>query len=175
MADEGLRAQGGFAAPSPFVVLLALSFAFNCFIAGGFIYARWLAPPHPVAAQAPGQVPERRLQMLVERLGLDPEKSRPFKDLRRGLHTAQQVLQAKDHPLGETYWEELSSPQPDEKHLRELVDEMNANRREFQYTVSGVLAQFMATLTPEQRAELVRIVEDRTNPAGAPVRNSVGN
>jgi hypothetical protein len=33
----------------------------------------------------------------------------------------------------------------------------------------------MATLTPEQRSQLVKIVEDKGNPAGAPVRNSIGN
>ena len=155
---------------------LLLSLALNIFVAGGFFYAQLLAPkPAASTQQQPGPGPEKRLQMLVERLGIDPESSHPFKDLRRGLHQAQQALGQKNRPLGMAYWEELTGAKPDEKHLQDLIDQMNANRHEFQSTVTGVLVRFMATLTPEQRSQLVKIVEDKGNPAGAPVRNSVGN
>jgi Spy/CpxP family protein refolding chaperone len=168
---------GGLQAPRLGTVALILSLALNVFVAGGFFYAQLLAAPKPAASapQQPGPAPEKRLAMLVERLGIDPETSKPFKQLRRDLHTAQQVLAAKNHPLGEAYWEEISGATPDEKHLQDLIDQMNANRREFQSTVTGVLVRFAATLTPEQRTELVKIIEDKSNPAGAPVRNSVGN
>lgn len=167
---------GGLKAPSLGTVALLLSLALNIFIAGGFFYAQLLAPKSTATGQQqPGPAPERRLQMLVERLGIDPETSAPFKDLRRGLHQAQQALNQKNRPLGQAYWTELSGPQPDEKKLQDLIDQMNANRHEFQSTVTGVLVRFAATLTPEQRGELVKIIEDKTNPAGAPVRNSVGN
>jgi Spy/CpxP family protein refolding chaperone len=163
-------------APRLGTVALLLSLALNIFIAGGFFYAQLLAPkPVAPAQQQPGQAPDKRLQMLVERLGIDPESSHPFKDLRRGLHQAQQALGQKNHPLGEAYWEELTAAKPDEKKLQDLIDQMNANRHEFQSIVTGVLVRFMATLTPEQRSQLVKIVEDKGNPAGAPVRNSVGN
>jgi Spy/CpxP family protein refolding chaperone len=170
LADQAPQTpKRGLAAPRVTTVVLLLSLALNIFIAGGYAFQEWRVA-HPPAPQ-----PERRLQMLVERLGLDPETSHPFKELRRGLRGAQQVLQAKNHPLGEAYWEELSTPQPDPKHLQSLVDQMVANRHEFQSVVTEVMVQFMATLTQEQRNQLIRIVEDRSNPAGAPVRNSVGN
>jgi Spy/CpxP family protein refolding chaperone len=174
---SGSNPSGGLKAPRLGTVALLLSLALNIFVAGGFCYAQLIAPPKPAATtpQQPGPGPEKRLQMLVERLGIDPESSKPFKQLRRDLHAAQQVLAAKNHPLGEDYWEEMSGAQPDEKHLQDLIDQMNANRHEFQSTVTQVLVRFTATLTPEQRSELVKIIEDRTNPAGAPVRNSVGN
>jgi len=166
----------GLKAPSLTTAALLLSLALNLFVAGGFFYSQLLAAPKPpTAAAQPGPGPDRRLQMLVERLGIDPETSHAFKDLRRGLHQAQQAMNQKNRPLGEAYWEELSGAQPDEKHLQDLVDQMNANRREFQSTVTDVLVHFAATLTPEQRSALVKIIEDRTNPAGAPMRNSVGN
>ena len=176
LAEPQTGATHGLQAPKLTTVALLLSVALNIFVAGGFFYSQLMAAHQPAApAQQQQQRPEHRLEMLVERLGIDPEGSRPFKELRRGLRTAQQVLAAKNRPLGETYWEELSGPQPDEKHLQDLVGQMIANRQEFQLTVTQVLSHFMATLTPEQRAELVKIIEDRTNPAGAPVRNSVGN
>lgn len=163
-------------APRLGTVALLLSLALNIFVAGGFFYAQLLAPkPTATTQQQPGPAPERRLEMLVERLGIDPESSRPFKELRRGLHQAQQALGQKNRPLGAAYWEELSGAQPDEKKLQDLIDQMNANRHDFQSTVTGVLVRFAATLTPEQRSQLVKIVEDKGNPAGAPVRNSIGN
>jgi Spy/CpxP family protein refolding chaperone len=175
LAESTPNPAGGLKAPRLGTVALLLSLALNIFVAGGFFYAQLLAPKPAAAPQQPGPAPERRLQMLVERLGIDPETSHPFKDLRRGLHQAQQTLGQKNRPLGEAYWEELVGAQPDEKHLQELVDQMNANRHEFQSTVTGVLVRFAATLTPEQRSQLVKIIEDKTNPAGAPVRNSIGN
>jgi Spy/CpxP family protein refolding chaperone len=166
----------GLQAPRLGTVALLLSLALNIFVAGGFFYAQLLAPKQGLQTpQQTGPGPEKRLQMLVERLGIDPDSSRPFKELRRGLHQAQQALGQKNHPLGAAYWEELTGAKPDEKHLQDLIDQMNANRHDFQSTVTEVLVRFMATLTPEQRSELVKIVEDKTNPAGAPVRNSIGN
>jgi len=177
LAESAPNPPAGLKAPRLGTVALLLSLALNIFVAGGFCYAQLLAAPKsaPAAPQQPGPAPERRLQMLVERLGIEPDSSHPFKELRRGLHAAQQVLSAKNQPLGEAYWEELAGAQPDEKHLQELVDQMNANRHEFQSNVTGVLVRFAATLTPEQRSQLVKIIEDKTNPAGAPVRNSIGN
>jgi Spy/CpxP family protein refolding chaperone len=174
LAEPASGPSRGLQAPRLSTVALLLSLALNIFVAGGFFYAQLFAAPRPAAA-GQQQPQERRLQMLVERLGIDPESSRPFKELRRGLRQAQQALAAKNRPLGTSYWEELSGAQPDEKRLQDLVDQMNANRRDFQVTVTEVLTHFMATLTPEQRSQLVKIVEDRTNPAGAPVRNSVGH
>jgi uncharacterized protein YneF (UPF0154 family) len=164
-------------APRLGVVVLCLSLALNIFIAGGFFYSQLEAERHPVQASSPQPPagPEHKLEMLVSRIGIDPQTSRPFKVMRHDFHLAQQGLAGKNRPLGEAYWEELASAKPDEKHLQDLVDQMIANRHAFQSEVTSVLAQFLATLTPEQRTELVKIVEDRNNPAGSPVRNSVGN
>jgi len=164
-------------APRLGVVVLCLSLALNIFIAGGFFYSQMEAERHPAQAssQQPQPGPERKLEILVSRIGLDPQTSHPFKEMRRDFRMAQQGLVGKNRPLGEAYWEELASAKPDEKHLQDLVDQMITNRHAFQSEVTSVLARFMATLTPEQRTELVKIVEDRTNPVGGPIRNNVGN
>src|ERR1700761_5637088 len=116
----------GLQAPRLGTVALLLSLALNIFVAGGFFYAQLLTPkPAATALQAAGPAPEKRLQMLVEKLGIDPDSSRPFKELRRGLHQAQQALGQKNRPLGMAYWEELTGATPDEKKLQELIDQKN--------------------------------------------------
>jgi Spy/CpxP family protein refolding chaperone len=167
----------GIPAPRLGVVVLMLSLALNIFIAGGFFYSQLVAGHHPdqMSPQQSQPGPEHKLELLVSRLGIDPQTSRPFKEMRRDFRMAQQLLAGQNRPLGASYWEELASAKPDDKHLQDLIDQMSANRHAFQSTITEVLARFMASLTPEQRSELVKIVEDRSNPAGAPVRNSVGN
>jgi Spy/CpxP family protein refolding chaperone len=163
--------------PSLWLVVLIFSLALNTFVAGGFFYSRPEASHNMLPAAAPGAQPgpEKRLEALVLQLGVDPETSRPFKEMRRGFRAAQQAMMAKNRDLGEAYWGELASTQPDQKHLQDLVDEMIGNRHTFQSDITQALVKFMSTLNPAQRDALVKIIEDRGNPLGAPVRNRVGN
>jgi Spy/CpxP family protein refolding chaperone len=177
LAEAGAGKGNSFPVPRLGQVVLILSLALNLFIAGGFFYSQMVAG-HPTAQsspQTPPQGPERRLEELAKRVGIDPATSRPFKEMRRGFRLAQQAMGAKNRPLGGLYWEELASAQPDQKHLEDLVDQMIANRHAFQSEVTGIFVRFMAALSPEQREALVKIVEDKADPMGAPVRQSVGN
>jgi uncharacterized membrane protein len=163
--------------PSLWLVILLFSLVLNAFVAGGFFYSRLEASHNTLPAAAPGAQPglEKRLEALGLQLGVDPETSRPFKEMRRGFRVAQQALMAKNRELGEAYWTELASAAPDQKHLQDLVDEMIGNRHTFQSDITQSLVKFMSTLNPAQRDALVKIIEDRGNPLGAPVRNRVGN
>ena len=174
VADAGPQKLHRLPAPRLGVVVLILSLTLNAFVAGGFFYSQ-LGMGRRDAPALSQQAPEHPLEALVDRLGIDPETSAPFKEMRRGFRQAQQILVAKNRVLGAAYWEELATPQPDGKQLEALVDEMIGNRHIFQSAVTGVLVRFMATLAPEQRQQLLKIVEDKGNPLGAPVRNRVGN
>jgi uncharacterized membrane protein len=158
-------------------VVLILSLALNVFIAGGFFYSQLAAGSHPLAAssQQPQQGLEHKLEALAGQLGIDPETSNPFKEMRRGVRTGQVALAGRNRALGTQYWEELATPQPDQKHLAELSEQMSGNRQTFQSELTAALVQFMATLTPDQRETLVKIVEDKGNPLGAPVRRNGGS
>ncbi|WP_189045985.1 periplasmic heavy metal sensor [Aliidongia dinghuensis] len=157
-------------APRPIEVALVLSLALNLFVAGGFAYSRYAAP-HP----GQGGPPERRLELFATRLGLDPETSKPFKEWRRGLHTAQGILALQNQPLVEDTWEELSAPTPDVQHVHELLDEIAQHRRAFQTEVTTATIKFLGTLDESQRKTFMAIVADRSNPLAGPIRNSVGN
>jgi len=158
--------------PRPSEVILALSLALNLFVAGGFAYSRYSAA-HPVQAAAGG--PERRLENFASKLGLDPEKSKPFKEWRRSLRVAQGVLFQQNQPLVEEAWTELAAPEPDTRHVQALLDEIAQHRRAFQAETTAATLKFLGTLDESQKQTFLTLVVDRTNPLAGPIRNTVGN
>lgn len=156
-------------APRLIEVVLVLSFGLNLFVAGGFVYSRWEGP----RGDAP-MAPDRRLAMIAERIGIDPQTSKPFKELRRSFRTEHELLAAQNHPLTDEMWEELAAPQPDDQHLQGLLDQMAVHRRAFQGGTTTALVHFLATLTPPQRTAFTKLMEDRKDPIGNPLRNNLG-
>jgi uncharacterized membrane protein len=158
--------------PRPVEVVLVLSLALNLFVAGGFAYSRYGAN-HP--AQRAAGAPERRLESFVSRLGVDPESSKPFKEWRRSLRSAQGELARQNQPLVEEVWQELSAPAPDIRRVQQLLDEIAQHRRAFQDEATTATIKFMGTLDDSQRKTFTTLVIDRSNPLAGPIRNTVGN
>lgn len=154
-------------------VVLVLSVALNLFVAGGFAYSQYTAG-HPTQA-APGAGPERRLEMFAQKLGIDPENSKPFKEWRRSLRTAQSALFKENQPLVAQAWDDLSTPAPDAQRIQQVLDQMAAHRRTFQADATAATIKFLNTLTESQKKTFMSMVVDRSNPYAAPVRNSLGN
>jgi len=153
-------------------IVLALSLALNLFVAGGFAYSQYTAA-HPVQA-GPGGA-ERRLETFATRLGLDPEKSKPFKEWRRSLRMAQGTLVRENQPLVAQAWDELSTPAPDASRIQQVLDQMAAHRRAFQADATAATIKFLNTLDEPQKKSFMSMVVDRSNPYAAPIRNSLGN
>lgn len=153
-------------------VVLVLSVALNLFVAGGFAYSQYTAA-HP-ALPAPGG-PERRLDIFAQKLGIDPENSKPFKDWRRSLRTAQAALVKENQPLVAQAWTDLALPTPDAPAIQHVLDQMAVNRRAFQTEATAATLKFMNSLDESQKKTFMGMVIDRSNPYAAPVRNSLGN
>jgi hypothetical protein len=153
-------------------VVLVLSLALNLFVAGGFAYSQYTAG-HPVQV-APGGA-DRRLDNFALKLGLDPEKSKPFREWRRSLHLAQSALFQENQPLVAQAWDELSAPAPDAGRIQQVLDQMALHRRAFQADATAATIKFLNTLDEPQKKTFMSMVVDRSNPFAAPVRNSLGN
>ncbi|HEV2673576.1 MAG TPA: periplasmic heavy metal sensor [Aliidongia sp.] len=154
-------------------VALVLSLALNLFVAGGFAYSQYTtAHPAPAAPTGGG---DRRLERFASKLGLDPEKSKSFKEWRRSLHSAQGVLYQQNQPLVEEAWSELSQPAPDSQHVQQILDEIAQHRRAFQADTTAATIKFLGTLDESQRKTFMATVIDRANPLAGPIRNTLGN
>ena len=85
------------------------------------------------------------------------------------------IVLEDDRPLAQSIWEELAKPQPDDAEIQRLIDEMAAHRHAFHTATTAALERFLAAITPEQRAEFIKLMEDRSDPVGGPLRNNIGN
>jgi hypothetical protein len=152
-------------------VVLVLSLALNLFVAGGFAYSQYSAG-RPIQA-----TPERdrRLEKFALKLGLEPEKSQPFKEWRRSLHQGQAQLFQENQPLVARAWSEMTEPAPDAGQIQQVLDQMAAHRRAFQAEATAATLKFLGTLDQAQKKTFMDMVVDRSNPSAAPVRNSLGN
>jgi hypothetical protein len=172
LGDSEPKTAPRMRAPRLIEIVLVLSLGLNLFVAGGFAYSHW----EGAAKQAtPAPTPERRLDAIAHRLGLDPESTKPFKELKRSFRLAQGAFVAQNRPLVGQIWEELAKPQPEDAQIQGLLDQMAAHRRAFQAATTVALERFLASLTPEQRADFIKLMEDRTDPVGGPLRNNIGN
>lgn len=153
--------------PSLLAVFLALSLALNLCMIGGFAYSRWISPPRP------HPTPERRLEMLAERLNLRPDQMQPYDEFRRALRHEQETLAFEQRPLMAESWVELQKDHPDAIKVQSLLDQMQLHRHSFQIDSAALIIRFMAVLTPEQRRIIAQTVLDTQDPAGAAIRSHV--
>lgn len=171
MAELGAGAAPGMRAPSLLGVALALSLALNLCAGAGYLYSQWRG------AQQPGAAPEHRpaLDLLSDRLNLRPDQQQSLDEFRRAVRKAQGALLQQNRPLMEQAWGELDRPTIDGEQVEQLLDEMALHRHAFQVDSTAALIHFLRDLTPEQRQAFAKIVLDHKDPAGGPIRNSMGN
>jgi Spy/CpxP family protein refolding chaperone len=149
-------------------IALILSLALNVCAVGGFLYSSWNEMPH-------GTGMEYRLDMLSKRLHLTAAQMPVFEEFRQSLRHNQEALGQYNDPLLAQAWTELIKPEPDLTTVQGFIDQMSMHRHAFQIDVSASLVHLLAALTPEQRVQLAKIVTDRKDPGGGPIRINVGN
>jgi hypothetical protein len=147
---------------------LILSLALNICAVGGFLYSSWNETPH-------GSGMEYRLDMLSKRLHLTAAQMPAFEEFRQSLRHNQEALGQYNDPLLAQAWTELIKPEPDLTTVQGFIDQMSMHRHAFQIDVSASLVHLLAALTPDQRVQLAKIVTDRKDPGGGPIRINVGN
>jgi uncharacterized membrane protein len=64
-------------------------------------------------------------------------------------------MRERNQPLFRHIWEELAKAQPDEAIINRSIEEANDNKRAYQKDVTAAIGAFLATLSPEQRAEFI--------------------
>ncbi len=155
--------------PRVIEIALALSLAFNIFMLGGFaVTVLRFGPPPPMA-------PEKRMERLAHDIGIDPANSPAFEQFRTSLRLAYEDMHSKSQPLVDPFWIEMAKPQPDTQYVSRLMSDITANREAFQRHAAQAVVDFMLRLPPEQRAAFIRIVNDRRNVQGQPMRVLLGN
>jgi uncharacterized membrane protein len=142
-------------------VLLAVSLALNLFFVIGAMWIRIHAPP-------PMLTPEGRLEQMSSALGLDPQQQRAFTHYSQTMRGLFQSMRKTVQPLIASAWSEMGKPQADEATIMQLFDRAAQQRRILVHDITTTTLSFLATLSPEQRAEFVKLAHQTPHPWSSP-------
>jgi Spy/CpxP family protein refolding chaperone len=124
------------------------------------------APALPLKAEPPGSwgppgpSPARFIEENAERLGLDAETRAAIQEIAAGSRAAERELRGRIRDAHGHMRELLEADQPDESAVMAQADVIGALEVEERKKMLSAVLRIRALLTPEQRAELVRIREE---------------
>lgn len=163
---------------------LSLSLALNVAFVGGFVYARFLAPPpvpsFPGAPAVAGQRPLAQVPVvfveLARELELDDAQRR---NLRRTFQEVRRALEPRlreQAALRDKLIEELRKPQSDQSSIGQILDQMALARASVQKDTLRLTAQFAATLPADKQERfrqylVARTIQQTGTPAQRPRRD----
>jgi uncharacterized membrane protein len=151
----------------PWVMLaLVLSFALNLFFVGGALWVHLHKPPWRMT-------PLERIAHMSSELDLDTEHQQSFRRYFRTVFARLQLMRTQVQPLVSDAWDEIGKPNPDEAKIAKLFDQAAQTRRDFQRQLTNETLQFLATLTPKQRAKFVELARRPTPSPAQPINRGV--
>jgi Spy/CpxP family protein refolding chaperone len=130
-------------------VLFAVSLALNIAFMGGWAWGR-MHPPR-------GGV----FQHAARGLSLDDRQRDAFQNFLKTQRANGQLLREKNRPLLDSVRGEWAKQNPDEAAVEQLLDTTDANRRAFRQQTIRAMNDFLRTLTPEQREQFLRGIQER--------------
>ncbi|HWI27060.1 MAG TPA: Spy/CpxP family protein refolding chaperone [Stellaceae bacterium] len=145
-------------------VVLVISLAVNAFFIG--TAAWWATSLHMLT-------PAQRFRQIVHELSLSDDQRDAFQQFTIAARRGMRQLHDSNGPLLQKVWQELAKPQPDQDLIAKLVDQATENRRAYQRTMTAALSQFLADLSPDQRAQFIALTERHHDPAAWRLRRLV--
>jgi Spy/CpxP family protein refolding chaperone len=134
-------------------VLLAVSLALNLFLVAGFFWTR--------SAIAMWRDPEARFEMLADRLDLtDPQRAQ-FRDAMEALKSKGFGRWEEHREARREIFDMALQPNPDRAAIVARIDEMTRERTQIMTETLDIMLPVLASLTPEQRAEMKKLMEER--------------
>ena len=133
---------------------LVVSLALNLFFVAGAAWTR-LHPP----AGWPNRA--ERYQQLAKRLDLAPTQRAGFDRYVAAMRARDENMREQVAPLVNSAWDEIAKPQPDAAQITRRFDEASAKWRDFQRDATVQTLDFLAVLSPAQRAEFVAEARER--------------
>ena len=102
------------------------------------------------------QSPEKRQQLLQQRLELSKDQKVLFQKLKKDVFILTDNYKQKDEELLEHYWQSLLN---EDKELPHILEEMSKNQLRYRQKVTANFKILMAELNPEQRVKIVKILK----------------
>ncbi len=135
-------------------VLLAVSVAANVFLVGGAAYTL-------IGRDGPTAERTAPIDAAGERLGLTPAERDGLLALREKVRGRREAMRATHDRRRGAFLGELGKPAFDRARVTALMDERWMTRRDHFADLAQGLHAYLATLTPEQRAEFLVMARER--------------
>jgi len=137
------------------IVALIVSLIINVFFVGGLIghvvfHAQFGHPPM-------GPIP--RFERASREMNLGGAQLAAFNGMIAALREHRRETFQKNRPLFDQIWDQLAKSQPDEKVIADLLAQADANHVAFQKAATAAMESFMATLSPQQRAQFADLAK----------------
>ena len=135
-------------------ILLAVSVALNIFFAGGVVYSK-------VMSERLRASPAERAQFLADRFALSDQQHDRLLAFQTAMGERRGTLRKGFREARVAFLAELAKPELDRARIAQLSQERTAVRSALFEDFTGELHQFLATLSPEQKADFVAMLEER--------------
>ena len=110
--------------------------------------------------RTPEEKADRFIERIADRLELDAEQKRHLTGLRTELMDRREKMKSGREAFRTELIAQVKSDTFDSSRLDAMIDDKLAAAEEIAAIVTRRLADFHATLRPEQKAELVEMIED---------------
>jgi uncharacterized membrane protein len=137
-------------------IALALSLTLNVFVIGGLVWAMMEVQPI--------ESPAQRFVAVGRSLDLSDAQRAALRQFGVTAREAVGNLHHSNGPVMRKIWEEMAKPQPDQAAIAALIDQSSQYRHEYLMRMTSGLLQFLASLTPDQRARFAALAH-RPHPA----------
>jgi Spy/CpxP family protein refolding chaperone len=158
LAATGSNAAGGWPYRRIVYAALAVSLVLNGFFIAGAVWTQ--TRPAPAAARGF----EAHYQQMTAELKLDAQQRAAFDRHVAAMRTRGEGMRQQVGPLLNSAWEEAAKAPADRTQVLRLFDEAADKRRQFQHDALVQTLDFIATLSPEQRAKFVALSRERRWP-----------
>src|SRR3954467_12303373 len=139
----------------PLSAVLAVSLVLNVlFVAGGV----WSRVEEPAA-----RGPDRRFERIGAQLSLDPAQRAAFDTFISELRSRRDKVQQRVGPLYRAAWDAAGKPAMDTAEVMRSFEAAFDARLRVNREATARMLDFLATLSPEQRARFVALARDRAN------------
>lgn len=137
------------------VIALVLSLALNVFFVAGLIghlvfHVQFGHPP---------MGPIQRFERASHEMDLSGAQRAAFDGMIATLRQHRRETFQKNRPLFNQIWDQLAKPQPDDKVIADLIAQADANHVAFQKEATAAMESFLATLSPQQRAQFAELAK----------------
>jgi len=121
-------------------------------------------PPPPPMGEFERQVPEKRGDMIIEKLKLDDSQKKQFEDLKAEHHKQAEVLQEALRKLHDEYFGILKTEPVDTSKANTIVQQIADNQKELDRVTFKHFEKLRGVLNNEQKELFAKLIEEIAKP-----------